>query len=95
MPSVAARIVDNAFLRIGYTESQLDLVNYDDKIRSYCSPEQLVAVVDFIRSDPNGGLSSIGHMIQHQFIRDVSLDSTYGLLISRVCKFAEPGGLIP
>jgi hypothetical protein len=91
MPSAAARIVDNAFMSIGYSEDDLALVNYGDKIGSYCRDQfQFDAVIDYIRSNDSGGLPKIGHKIEWQYIRDVSRDSTYGLLVSRVCKFAEP-----
>lgn len=35
MPSEAARIVDNSFMSIGFTQSDMEQVNFSDKITAF------------------------------------------------------------
>ncbi len=89
MPSAAAQVVDNAFMAIGYSQAQLDAVNYNDNIRSYCNQPQLVAVINYIRTDSRGGLPSLGCGIEFKYVQDITLDNTYGLIAARVCRHSE------
>lgn len=97
-PSVAAVIVENAFREIlGFSDSALMMLDFNQKFDLYCDQDRLDAMIDFIRTDADededgfGGLPSlkVPRTIRLEFVADVTPDSKIGLLVDRISSDAE------
>ena len=88
-PSTAAIVVDRAFTKLGHDHAYLREVNYEDKLRGHCSDNEFEQLIELIMSDDDVGLPRSGATIQAEHLDRVTLDWTYGRLISVLCQFGE------
>ena len=87
--SAAAQVVDNGTAAVKrFNQQQMSSISPSNTFKQFCDSEELEAVKDYIRTNEQGGLPSIGYKISNDFIKSINLDSAYGDLINRISHHA-------